>query len=231
VSESAPESAPSLVPSFVPSSVPPTVVFLHGLAQRPDAWLPQVLAMPEGWRARTPWLKGLKPIDQEAFDLDTAADALVQALEWEGIRRFHLVGLSVGAAVALRVAAQNPALVDHLVLANGQVTPPKMVLKLQIALMKRTAEAKFLEQGVPKAAAIQAVETLAKMDLRGDLKLVRAKTLVIHGSRDVANSAGAKALAAGIRGAVLATISGGHSLNEDVPEELNAVLWPFLLSH
>jgi pimeloyl-ACP methyl ester carboxylesterase len=220
---------PEALPSTPPLTTPPTtVVFLHGLGQRPDAWLEQVRALPDGWRARTPWLKGLKPTDHTPFDLDEAAAALVQAMELEGIRRFHLVGLSVGAAVALRVAAQRPEVVDHLVLASGQVTPPKMLLKLQLALMRRTSEAKFLAQGIPKSAAIAAVESLAKMNLAGDLKLVKAPTIVVHGARDSPNLGGAKALAAGIRGARLVTVPGGHALNEDAPSELNEAIYPFL---
>ncbi len=212
-----------------PEATPPTtVVFLHGLGQRPDAWLEQIRALPSGWQARTPWLKGLKPTDHAPFDLDEAAAALVQALEVEGIRSFHLVGLSVGAAVSLRVAARCPEAVDRLVLASGQVTPPKLMLKVQLALMRRTPESKFLAQGIPKAAALHAVESLAKMNLAADLKLIKAPTLVVHGSRDSANAGGAKALAAGIRGAKLVTLSGGHALNEDAPIELNETIYPFL---
>jgi pimeloyl-ACP methyl ester carboxylesterase len=214
--------------AMAPTAPPTTVVFLHGLGQRPDAWLDQVRALPTGWRARTPWLKGLKPTDETPFDLDEAAAALIQSLELEEIRRFHLVGLSVGAAVALRVAARRPEIVDHLVLASGQVTPPKLMLKLQLALMRRTPEAKFLAQGIPKPAAIHAVASLAKMNLAGDLKLVKAPTLVVHGARDSANAGGAKALAAGIRGARLVTVPGGHALNEDAPSELNDLIFPFL---
>ncbi len=207
---------------------PPAVLFLPGMGQMPTDWQAQVTELPTGWKGFVPWIPGLKPTDRSGFDLERAVGEMVMLLDTNGVARAHVVGLSIGSVVALRLAARHPERVDRLVLASGQVTPPKLVLKFQLALMRRTPERKFLAQGMLKDRAIAAVETLAKLDIRTDLKAVQAPTLVVHGSGDQANLAGAKALAAGIRGARLVTLEGGHALNTANPKAFNEAIFSFL---
>lgn len=215
----------AVVPAQAP---PPAVMFLPGMGQMPTDWQEQVTALPTGWRGFVPWLPGLKPTDKQGFELDRAVGELLTFMDTHNLRSTHLVGLSLGAAVALRLAARHPERVQRLVLASGQVTPPKLVMKMQLALMRRTPEAKFLAEGMLKERAIGAVETLAKLDLRADLKAVQAPTLVLAGAQDAANKAGAKALAGGIRGARLVTIDGGHALNTANPTDFNREVFGFL---
>ena len=207
---------------------PPAIVFLPGMGQMPTDWQGQVTSLPPGWRGFVPWLPGLKPTDKQGFDLERAVGEMVMLLDSHNLARAHVVGLSLGAVVALRLASRHPERVDRLVLASGQVTPPKMVMKLQLALMRRTPESKFLAEGMLKERAIGAVEMLAKLDLRADLKAVQAPTLVLTGSGDPQNRPGAKALASGIRGARLAVIEGGHALNTADPEAFNREVFGFL---
>ncbi|MGL5810926.1 MAG: alpha/beta fold hydrolase [Nocardioides sp.] len=209
---------------------PPAVIFLPGFGQMPTDWQDQVTALPSGWRGYVPWLAGLKPTDESGFELGRAVGAIVTMMETQGIRRAHLCGLSIGAVVALRLAAEHPGLVDRLVLASGQVTPRETVMKMQLALMRRTAEAKFLEQGLTKEKAIEAYEQIAALDLRADLSKVQAPTLVLTGAQDPGNTAAAKALAGGIRGADLRTLAGGHALNTSAAAEFNDAVYTFLQS-
>ncbi len=101
-------------------------------------------------------------------------------------------------------------------------------MKLQLAIMRRTPEAKFLAQGMTKDKAIAAFESIAALDLRADLGKVKAPTLVLTGSRDQANGAVAKALSQGIRGARMETLNGGHALNTSAPDEFNRAVFSFL---
>ncbi|MFZ2503358.1 MAG: alpha/beta hydrolase [Nocardioides sp.] len=206
----------------------PAVVFLPGVGQIPTDWQEQVTQLPDGWRGFVPWLPGLKPTDKQGFDLDRAVGEMLLLLDTNSLPKAHFVGLSLGAAVALRIAAHHPDRVDRLVLASGQVSPPKMVMKLQLALMRRTSEEKFRAQGVIKDRAIAAVETLARLDLRADLKRVSAPTLVLTGTGDLPNRAAAKALTAGIAGARSVALDGGHALNEANPEGFNREVFGFL---
>ena len=207
---------------------PPAVIFLPGFGQMPTDWQDQVTALPSGWRGFVPWLAGLKPTDTSGFELNRAVGGVVTLMETQGVKRAHVCGLSIGSVVALRLAADYPDLVDRLVLASGQVTPRSSLMKLQLAIMRRTPEAKFLAQGMTKDKAIAAFESIAALDLRADLGKVKAPTLVLTGSRDQANGAVAKALSQGIRGARMETLNGGHALNTSAPDEFNRAVFSFL---
>lgn len=206
----------------------PAVIFLPGFGQMPTDWQDQVTALPTGWRGYVPWLTGLKPTDKTGFELNRAVGGVVSMMEMQGVKHAHICGLSIGSVVALRLAADYPELVDRLVLASGQVTPRKSMMKLQLAVMKRTPESKFLAQGMKKDRAIEAFSGLAALDLRKDLAKVQAPTLVLTGSRDPANGPTAKALSHGIRGARLQTINGSHALNTSAPSEFNDAVFGFL---
>ncbi|MGL5824940.1 MAG: alpha/beta fold hydrolase [Nocardioides sp.] len=222
-----PESEPDAVPGGREPAAP-AVIFLPGFGQMPTDWQDQVTALPTGWRGYVPWLAGMKPTDTSGFELDRAVGGVVTMMETQGIRRAHVCGLSIGSVVALRLAAEHPALVDRLVLASGQVTPRRSVMKLQLAVMRRTPEAKFLAQGLTKEKALSAFAALAALDLRGDLAKVRAPTLVLTGEQDKPNRPVASALAAGIRGATVAVIAGAHALNTSAPDEFNTAVYGFL---
>ncbi len=206
---------------------PPAVIFLPGFGQMPTDWQDQVTALPSGWRGFVPWLTGMKPTDKSGFELNRAVGGIVTLMETQGIKRAHVCGLSIGSVVALRLAADYPDLVDRLVLASGQVTPRKSLMKLQLAIMRRTSEAKFLSQGMTKDKAIAAFESIAALDLRADLGKVRAPTLVLTGSRDQANGPVAKAISSGIRGSRVETLDGGHALNTSAPDEFNRAVFSF----
>lgn len=219
----APESLAGL-----PQTPPTCVIFLPGFGQMPTDWQDQVTQIPTGWRGFVPWLAGLKPTDRSGFELNRAVGGIVTMMETQDIKRAHICGLSIGSVVALRLASSYPELVDRLVLASGQVTPRRSLMKLQLAVMRRTPEAKFLAQGLTKEKAIEAFESVAALDLRADLPKVKAPTLVLTGAQDQPNRAAAKALAGGIRGARLEVINGGHALNTGAPEEFNRAVFGFL---
>jgi pimeloyl-ACP methyl ester carboxylesterase len=211
-------------------TAPSAVVFLPGLGQLPTDWQAQITAVPAGWRAFVPWLAGMKPTDPARFDLDRAVGGVVSLLEAESLPRAHVCGLSLGAVVAVRLAAQHPELVGRLVLASGQVSPPRSLLKLQLAMTRRTPESRFRKEGLTRERAVAALEALSALDLRADLARVQAPTLVLTGSGDRANRSAAKALAAGIRGARLEVLDGGHALNTQSPEAFNRAVFGFLVT-
>ncbi len=96
------------------------VVYVHGLLASSASWQ-DVLAsasagrpaiavdLPGFGRSDRPW-----PFD---YSVEGAARALVAYLDERGISRAALVGNSLGGAVAMRVAAEHPERVTHLVLA------------------------------------------------------------------------------------------------------------------
>ncbi|MDO5535411.1 MAG: alpha/beta hydrolase [Propionibacteriaceae bacterium] len=205
------------------------LVLLHGLGQSPQAWQDQVTAMPAGFEAVAPWLKGTRPGRAEQFSVTGASDDVLALLNQHGAEQMSLVGVSLGAVVALDAAIRAPETVSHLVLAAGQVNPPKSVMRMQRLVFSLVPAKRLAAMGVEKQRFLQALDEAARVDFRSRLGEVTAKTLVLVGANDKANLTAARDLAAGIPGARLEFVpDAGAQPNVENPEAFNALVWPFL---
>ncbi len=205
------------------------LTLLHGLGQTPQSWQDQVTAMPAGFKAVAPWLRGLRPGRAQEFSVEGAADDVLALLNQHGVEQMSLVGVSLGAMVALDAAIRSPETVSHLVLAAGQVNPPRSVMRMQRLVFSMVPAKRLASMGVEKKRFLQALDQAATIDYRSRLGLVTARTLVIVGADDKANLTAARDLAAGIPGARLEVIPGvGHQPNVEDPAAFNALVWPFL---
>lgn len=205
------------------------LALLHGLGQTPQSWQDQVTAMPAGFKAVAPWLRGTRPGKAQEFTVEGAADDVLALLNQHGVDQMSLVGVSLGAMVALDAAIRSPENVSHLVLVAGQVNPPKSVMRAQRLIFSLMPARRLAAMGVEKKRFLQALDQAAGVDYRSRLGLVTAKTLVIVGSQDKANQQAARDLAAGIPGARLEVLPGaGHQPNVEAPDAFNALVWPFL---
>ena len=205
------------------------LALLHGLGQTPQSWQDQVTAMPAGFKAVAPWLRGLRPGRAQEFSVEGAADDVLALLNQHGVEQMSLVGVSLGAMVALDAAIRSPETVSHLVLAAGQVNPPRSVMRMQRLVFSMVPAKRLASMGVEKKRFLQALDQAATIDYRSRLGLVTARTLVIVGADDKANLTAARDLAVGIPGARLEVIPGvGHQPNVEDPAAFNALVWPFL---
>ena len=205
------------------------LALLHGLGQTPQSWQDQVTAMPAGFKAVAPWLRGLRPGRAQEFSVEGAADDVLALLNQHGVEQMSLVGVSLGAMVALDAAIRSPETVSHLVLAAGQVNPPRSVMRMQRLVFSMVPAKRLASMGVEKKRFLQALDQAATIDYRSRLRLVTARTLVIVGADDKANLTAARDLAAGIPGARLEVIPGvGHQPNVEDPAAFNALVWPVL---
>lgn len=138
-------------------------------------------------------------------------------------------GLSLGAMIAFRTAVDHPSRVRSLILAAGQVKPPRALMTLQNAIMRVLPARLVAPEGVSKARMLAVVDAVAKTDFSGELASITAPTLVLCGSRDRANLPAARAFARGIPRAELHIINGaGHQSNTQTPERFSAALNEFL---
>ena len=205
------------------------LALLNGLGQTPQSWQDQVTAMPGGFKAVAPWLRGLRPGRAQEFSVEGAADDVLALLNQHGVEQMSLVGVSLGAMVALDAAIRSPETVSHLVLAAGQVNPPRSVMRMQRLVFSMVPAKRLASMGVEKKRFLQALDQAATIDYRSRLGLFTARTLVIVGADDKANLTAARDLAAGIPGARLEVIPGvGHQPNVEDPAAFNALVWPFL---
>lgn len=102
----------------------PPVVLVHGWACSLYSWRHQLAALAEaGFHASALDLRGHglsdKPELDEAYTADAMADFLVKALDALGLERTALVGHSLGASIAARVAVAQPERVARLAVISG----------------------------------------------------------------------------------------------------------------
>lgn len=97
------------------------VVLIHGLGSSGADWAFQVPPLVDGYRLILPDLPGSGQSDppRAGFSIAAMADALWQFLDAIDATQPHVVGFSLGGAVALEMALQRPTHVSRLVLINS----------------------------------------------------------------------------------------------------------------
>lgn len=120
------------------------VVFLHGMAASNRYWDQVVQVLPPEYQAITMDLLGFgrspKPLNV-TYDYETHISSVLETLDHIGIDKpFILVGHSMGALLALRLAAENPNRVSRLVLCGLPFYPTRAIAKHAITSSKKRLE-------------------------------------------------------------------------------------------
>jgi 3-oxoadipate enol-lactonase len=186
----------------------PVVVLLHCMGRSGTMWNPHRELLAERFRVLAPDLPGHGK-SAGPFTVQGAATAVADALsEACGDEPAHLVGLSLGARVGLRLAAEQN--VASLALLGCGLS---FRGGAQLAV-SRALPAVFFRGGPDKAAKatlVASMAELAALDLRPSLAAVSARTLVACGEKDKPYLADSREIAAAIPGAQFRLIPGaGH---------------------
>jgi pimeloyl-ACP methyl ester carboxylesterase len=242
----------------------PALIMIMGLGCPGALWRYQVPELSRHFRVITFDNRGIgrstKP--PGPYSTDIMADDTAELMHHLGIERAHVLGMSMGGAIAQKVAIRHPELVDHLILSCtwcgtnrfGQellgawravaeragmdtltqlnlaqyLTPACYVNKPQLVselseLLGATAQP--VVSYVAQNLACQTHEACER------LASIRAKTLILVGSRDGQTTVGAaKEMAGLIPGSRLVALKGlGHGLMWEDPERYNQTVLDFLL--
>lgn len=207
----------------------PPLVLLHGAGQSPMSWQDVVTRLYGQSPLLTPWVPGARPIDPQVLPVAEAAAALGQQLTLEGVDQADICGISLGAMVALQLAADQPERVRRLVVIAAQVKPPRLLMAMQARLIRLMPKERFVDSGVSKDRLLQILEVARHTDLTDALPRITAPTLVLCGAGDRPNLPAARRIAERIPDATLTVVAGaGHELNEQRPAELAEILTGFL---
>lgn len=223
-----------------------TIVFVHGNWTTSTSWLPVLERLPQGWKGIAYDVRGRGKTEGPDNDYtmpELAADlrAFVDAL---GLDRFHLAAHSLGSAIAMQFALDNPhriksftvvapAWVDGMPetpnMADGQraLKADKNYFSQALRYMMPTIKDEVLYQRLVDEGFEQRIEaTLSNIPALlnwkpGDkLREIDAPTLVIVGEQDqlTGPTATRAAQALGARQVVVPGV--GHSPNIEVPGEV-----------
>ena len=211
----------------------PPLILLHGNGQDSSYFRGQidefaryfrVLAVDTRGHGRTP--RGSLPFTIRQFAVD-----LLGFMDEHRLERAHLLGFSDGANVALICALQHPERMERLILNGADLDPGgvKRSAQLPIEIGYKLA---CLFAGQSESARAHA-EQLGLMVNEpniapAELAAIRARTLVIAGTRDLIREEHTRLIASAIPGAELALIRGGHFIAARNPAAFNRTVLDFL---
>ncbi|SDO82493.1 Pimeloyl-ACP methyl ester carboxylesterase [Streptomyces sp. cf386] len=208
----------------------PLVLCLHGIGSSSAAFAPQLEALGRDFRVLAWDAPGYgKSADPDsALTLDDFADTAAEVIRAHG-GRAHVVGVSWGGVIALRLATRHSDLVDSLTVADstpGSATSPEKAagMRARVPELAELGPRAFAERRGPRlvsqdapyelvqrvvdtmAGSIRlpgyghAAESMATTDLRGELARVTAPTLVLCGDQDrITGPEASQVLAGGLR--------------------------------
>ncbi|MFI7010887.1 alpha/beta fold hydrolase [Streptomyces sp. NPDC050145] len=205
----------------------PLLLCLHGIGSSSAAFAPQLEGLAEHARVIA-WDApgyGKSPDPEVPLDLDGFADAAAEVIRAYGSPA-HVLGVSWGGVIALRLATRHPELVASLIVADssaGSGTDPAKAAGMRARatelaevgprvfaaqrgprLVSDLADAALVERVVETMAGSirlpgygYAAESMAGADLREELAAVTAPALVVCGDRDTVTGIEASQVLAG----------------------------------
>jgi len=235
------------------------VLLLHGLGGSHDEWRMQVPAFAVKHRVIVPDLRGFGASERrEPFTIQQHARDMMALLAALSIEHAHVVGLSMGGAVAIEFALRAPALLRSLVLVN---TAPGFTLtnwqrrrmawlRVLLALVlgvkgvaRVSGRAMFparnqgrLRKRFIRAAShtsrwayLATLRTLTRWNAESRLHAIHAPTLVIGAEHDLTTSAEKRRWCARLPHGRFVEFPGSHHHSEqDSPERFNREVLAFL---
>ncbi|MBA3409352.1 MAG: 3-oxoadipate enol-lactonase [Geodermatophilaceae bacterium] len=233
----------------------PAVLLLNSLGSTLEMWERQVPTLAERFLVIRCDARGHgeSPVPPGPYVLDDLVDDAVALLDNLGIERANVAGLSLGGMVAMRLAARRSERVDRLALlctsarlgppetwteraatvrANGTGAVADAVVSRWLTEARRAADpqtTRYLRDMIAASPAdgyAACCDAIRDVDLRADLAMITAPTLVIAGAEDPSTPpVHLQTIAAGIPGARLIELTEcAHLAAIDQPEAVITAL-------
>ena len=199
------------------------LIFLHGLGQSAESWK-EVQELLADYPS-----EAIELFPSGVATYQEAKESIYQHLS-EETEPFVLIGLSLGAALALELSSYDLPNLQALVLSG---CPLKLAgnipFYIQLLLFKLLPKRVFEKRGADKALMVGVSEELKTLDLREIAKNCPYPTLLICGSQDKPNLSSMKALHKLLTNSQFQIIPDGpHVLNRAKPKEFAEQIKPFL---
>ena len=190
------------------------LIFLHGLGQSAESWK-EVRNLLTDYPS-----EAIELFPSGVSNYQQAKERVYQHLAQE-IEPFILVGLSLGAALALELSSYDLPNLRALILSGCPLKLSGNILfYLQLLIFKLLPKRVFEKQGADKALMVRVSEELKTLDLREIAKNCPYPTLLICGSQDKPNLSSMKAIQELMSNSQFQIIPDGpHVLNKEKPKE------------
>ena len=199
------------------------LIFLHGLGQSAESWK-EVQELLVDYPS-----EALELFPSEVNSYQNAKERVYQYLAQE-TEPFVLVGLSLGAALALELSSYDLPNLRALVLSGCPLKLSGNILfYLQLLIFKLLPKRVFEKQGADKAFMVGVSEELKTLDLTDIAGTSSYPTLLICGSKDKPNLSSMRSLHKLISESQFQIIPDGpHVLNKEKPKEFVEITRSFL---
>ncbi len=236
------------------------VLFIHGLGSSMRDWRPQMDFFSRTHRVISYDVRGHggSPVPAEPYDMRALAADAARVLERRGAAPAHVVGLSMGGAIAFQLLADRPDLVRSAVITNSA---PELILRtvaqrgailLRIAIVSTLGtramgtvlarrlfpgdgsaklRAAFIDQigSMGRKPYIYALRAMVGWSVTDRLARMDRPVLVLASDQDYSPVALKREYAAKMPRAEVVVISNArHALPVERPEEFNAAVSEFL---
>ncbi len=211
------------------------LILLHGNGESCEYFKGQIDVFAEWYHVYAVDTRGhgKTPRGNQPFSIRQFADDLLCFMDEHHIERAHLLGFSDGGNIAMVFAIQHPDRVNRLILNGANLNPEGVKRSIQIPIEIGYKIAKIFA-GKSDSARLNA-EMLGLMvndpnvepeELAG----IKAKTLVIAGTKDLIKEGHTRLIASGIPHSELVFIKGNHFIASKQPEGFNRTVLDFLRS-
>lgn len=174
---------------------------------------------------------GLSPRGIKPFTIRQFVEDLYDYVTVNKIDKFHLLGFSDGGNIALLFAAKYPHAVDKLIINGANLNTGGVKLRFQIPTTLQYNGYKLYalvnKEAIPNYEMVRLMVKDPNIHVE-ELKKIKAKTLVIAGSKDDIKESHTQFIAEMIQDSQLRIIPGDHFIAQKNPELFNKVVSKFL---
>ena len=174
---------------------------------------------------------GRTPRGDKPFTIRQFADDLLCFMDDHQIEKAHLLGFSDGGNIALVFAIRYPDRVNRLILNGANLNPAGVKRSVQIPIEVGYRMAKHFAKKSDSARLNAEMLGLMVNDPNvhpDELKTIRARTLVIAGTKDMIREPHTRMISRCIPDSRLVFIEGDHFIANKKPEEFNRAVLEFL---
>lgn len=174
---------------------------------------------------------GKTPRGDKPFTIRQFADDLLVFMDEHQIERAHLLGFSDGGNIAMIFAIRYPDRVNRLILNGANLIPKGVKRSAQIPI---EIGYKFAKKFATKSDSASLNAEMLGLMVNDpyvepeELAKVKAKTLVIAGTRDMIKDEHTRLIASHIPDSELVFLKGNHFLASKHPKEFNRAVLKFL---